>query len=215
MAKKFYLIVSSLFVFFNICVMGTSCNSIHKNNPNIMANNKETVSIDSFAKITEFNPDTLINNALALQNRISSERFFPGITSKQLMYLGGESPAIIFSSMNDKEYLIAFQYEGGTENEFSCFEIGYSNLIEENNHKFSTNYKSFELESGLKLGLSVEELIKIKGNDFVKENGRIIYRLDDYKNSSFLKKYNMPVYFLECSLENNRIVKIKFGFEYP
>jgi len=38
---------------------------------------------------------------------------------------------------------------------------------------------------------------------------------DDYRQSSFLKRYNMPTYFLTCTLTDHVITKIKFGFEQP
>lgn len=222
MAKKLYLMGSSTALILIFLVFSsTSCDTIQSNDKDnkedvaTIEKSSEAVVSDSFQKATEFKPDTLINGILTLHSKNSSERFYPKITSEQLVHFVRESPVYIFSNQDDDEYLLAFQYEGGTENEFSCFEIGYTNDLEKRDEKISTDHKRFELESGLKLGLSTEELIKIKGENYTKEDDKIIYRLNDYKSSKFLKRHNMPAYFLECTLKNDRIDKIKFGFDYP
>ena len=75
-------------------------------------------------------------------------------------------------------------------------------------------------ESGIKIGISKKELLAIKGDDFTNKqvgNQEVLsYKIDDFSSSSFLKKYNMPVYFAEYWFTNDdRLVKYKFGFEYP
>ena len=69
------------------------------------------------------------------------------------------------------------------------------------------------------LGISLANIIKIKGNGFKKEsvNGETIlkYRIEDFATSAFLKQYNMPGYFIELVLKEDKVVKIVFGFDYP
>ncbi|MDT0294908.1 hypothetical protein ACFQ3R_00095 [Mesonia ostreae] len=215
MVKKLSLTVNNIFsiLLFLLCFLGfVSCGT--KESKDTVAK-KEKISLDNpIQQTVNFVPDSTINNVLTLNNSKSSKQFYPEISSSvELIERLRESPVLAFNS-KAKEYLLLYQYEGGVKNEFSCFEIGYiSNLGE--NETINTDYKNFETESGLKLGLSSEELIKIKGASYSKEGNKIVYRMDDYPNSNFLKKYNMPAYFLECTLKNNKINRIKFGFDYP
>lgn len=215
MEKKLSLTGNNNFsiLLFLLCLLGfVSCGT--KESKDTVAQ-KENISLnDPIQQTVSFVPDSTINNVLTLNNSESSKQFYPEISSSvKLIERLRESPVLAFNS-KAKEYLLLYQYEGGVKNEFSCFEIGYvSNLGE--NETINTDYKNFETESGLKLGLSLKELIKIKGKSYTKEGSKIIYRVDDYPNSSFLKRYNMPAYFLECTLQNDRINKIKFGFDYP
>jgi len=57
--------------------------------------------------------------------------------------------------------------------------------------------------------------LKIKGNAYRKEKDTVVYAIEDYASSTFLKRQNSPGYFLKCTFKNNKINTIKFGFEYP
>lgn len=218
MVKKLSPMVNSgaSSLLFLLCILGSiSCgNKQSKGTIESAVVQKHDVSVDSTVKQgVKFKPDSTINDILILNNKESSTKFYPKISSEKLIDSIRESPVLGFNNEIEKEYLLLYQHEGGVRNEFSCFEIGYINELEIN--ITTTDYKYFETESGLKLGLSLDELIKIKGNTYYKEGNKIIYRIDDYPNSNFLKRYNMPTYFLECTLQNGKVNKIKFGFDYP
>lgn len=219
MVKKLYLMGNSLYLIlffsFFLSIVCDTTQSSDKINENVTVIDENDKSINSLQKINGFKPDSLINGILTLNNQGSSKNFYPKMSSEQLVTFLRESPVLIFSNQMKEEYLLAYQYEGGTENEFSCFEIGYMSDLKKSNRITHTDYKRFKLGSGLKLGLSSEELVKIKGDAYEKVENKIIYRINDYHSSNFLKRYNMPAYFLECTLSNNKIVKIKFGFDYP
>jgi len=72
---------------------------------------------------------------------------------------------------------------GGTEmkkNEFYQAEISpYDKKIVPN----PTKYANFSTESGIKLGISKKDLIKIKGNNFVETNHVLRYEISDYEKS--------------------------------
>lgn len=166
-------------------------------------------------------PDTTINSKLYLENYESAEQFYGKNKSFELVERTRESPVAIFLNKSGKEYLLAYQYEGSIEKTFSCFEIGY--VKDEKNlakaKSMQTNEVGFETESGLSLGMSLENLKKIKGNDFETnqlENFVIVkYKIDNPDTSPFLRRYNMPGYFIEVHSKNNLVSKIKFGFDYP
>lgn len=166
-------------------------------------------------------PDTTINKKLFLENYKSLSDFYSNKNSLVLVERLRESPVIIFGNKSNKEYLLAYQYEGNTENAFSCFEIGYfeddKNVSLETFNQTGEN--SFQTESGLRLGLSLNDVIRIKGQEYEQQkSGDYIvlnYKIEDYENSLFLKEYNMPGYFIEIRLKDNIVRKITFGFDYP
>jgi hypothetical protein len=82
-----------------------------------------------------------------------------------------------------------------------------------------TSEENFRTETDIKLGITFEKLKSLKGINYEKaekENQTILtYSNTDFDTSSFLKRYNMPSYFMEFTLEDNKIVRIRFGFDYP
>jgi len=81
-----------------------------------------------------------------------------------------------------------------------------------------TKYDNFMTESGLKLGITLEEITNLKGSDFKvekKPNEEIIRYTIDNPDDPKIKQYEMPPYFMEFYLKDNKVYKIIFGFEYP
>lgn len=165
-------------------------------------------------------PDTSINKKLFLENYKSLSNFCSNKKSLPLVEMLRESPVVIFGNKSEKQYLLAYQYEGSSLNNYSCFEIGYfEDDIDVKLEKFNKIEEvDFHTESGLRLGLSFEEVVQIKGGGYKQQkiSDYIVlnYRIEDYENS-FLKEYNMPGYFIEIKLKNNMVSNIKFGFDYP
>ena len=123
-----------------------------------------------------------------------------------------ELPYVIFTNENKTEILKLYLFYGTKKNEFYQAEISpYDKKIVPN----PTKYANFSTESGIKLGISKKDLIKIKGNNFVETNHVLRYEISDYEKSHFLEKYNMPIYFAEYTFDQDKLSKIYFGFEYP
>ena len=123
-----------------------------------------------------------------------------------------ELPYVIFTNENKTEILKLYLFYGTKKNEFYQAEISpYDKKIVPN----PTKYANFSTESGIKLGISKKDLIKIKGNNFVETNHVLRYEISDYEKSHFLEKYNMPIYFAEYTFDQDKLCKIYFGFEYP
>lgn len=183
---------------------------------------KKTTGNDSTNIITAVTadliaPDSTINNTLKLGNSLSASSFFPH--KIKLLDSIRESPVAVFKNATKDKYLMAYHYEGSSENQFSVFEIGYvkrsapypAHIVRDND---------FITESGVRLGLKRETLLRIKGNDFESDLNSskdtvIRYRIADYQHSPFCKRYNMPGYFYECTFKNGLISLIRFGFYYP
>lgn len=164
-------------------------------------------------------PDTTVNSKIMLSNDESLKEFY----SKEVRTFDRirESPVVVFTNKKNSEYLIAYQYEGGIKNSFDCFEFGYlkddESLVEIS--KFETPEIKFTTESKISLGLNLQEIVNIKGLNYKTEINKnlttVIYRDSDYDNSLFLKKYNMPGYFMEFTLKDDKLIKVKYGFDYP
>ena len=121
-------------------------------------------------------------------------------------------PYAIFTNENKTEILKLYLFYGTKRNEFYQAEISpYDKKTISN----PTKYKNFSTESGIKLGISKKNLIKIKGNNFVETNHVLRYEISDYEKSHFLEKYNLPIYFAEYTFDQDKLSKIYFGFEYP
>lgn len=169
----------------------------------------------------EFQPDTTINKKLVLENHLSSKNFYARIETVDLLERLRTSPVAMFSNASNSEYLLAYQYEGNTNHSFSCFEVGYmKDLKKVDVRKINLlSEKSFKTESGLELGLSLPDVVKLKGIYYKKATNRndvlLTYRINDLATSPFLMKYNMPGYFMEIKIKGDEVVKILFGFDYP
>lgn len=166
-----------------------------------------------------FEPDTTINNKLILRDENSVNIFFKGDIdlipeSKELVF-----PAVYFSNKSRTQYIAAYHYHGDLKNQFSLFEVGYYNELSSGIKLIQTEYDFFMTENKILLGMTKEEIIERKGNEFILIKSEVSeslrYVLSDYPNSPFLKRYNLPVYFAEYNFENDRLVKFSFGFEYP
>ncbi|WP_461533109.1 hypothetical protein [Sinomicrobium sp.] len=182
-----------------------------------LSQNRSVVSEEVYAEIT---PDTTLNQKLFLEDESSFSNFYDKPESPALVEQIRESPVVVFSNQNNSQYLLAYQYEGNTKNTFSCFEIGY--FEDENSlggKSNLTDFPDFKTESGIGLGLSMAEIVQIKGEDYTTEESEgekiVIYTIDDYEKSAFLKRYNMPGYFIRIALKDNAVRRIVFGFEYP
>lgn len=195
------------------CLVLTSCGRTQIKETNNADYVKKESSLDNDFKEITFLPDSTVNNILILNNVESSKKFYSAIYSKKVINFLRESPVIGFTNKEASEYLLLYQYEGGIENAFSCFEIGDTTSVE--NELTTTNYNNFKTESGIMLGMSLDDLIRIKGKSYKKQKNKITYQITDYSSSDFLKKYNMPAYFFECTFDEKKIVKIKYGFDYP
>ena len=106
-----------------------------------------------------------------------------------------------------------------TINSVSQFEVGYSSSLSNSIKKKNSERLSFVTENKISLGLTKKEVIAIKGNKYTEiTNGKvkiIRYVLDNFDNSTFLKRYNMPVYIVEYWIKKGLLVKYRFGFEHP
>jgi len=167
----------------------------------------------------KFSPDTMIGQ-LSLINSNNVDSYLGNDIMSKLTELGEDKalPHATVLSKDKKQKLTVYFHPGSVDKEFSEFKIEYNNERLINNGTIVSDYE-FVTENKIKLGISVGDLKSIKGEpDSLKTNGeRIIYqyRVDDFHFSSFLKKYNMPIYYADYLFSNGYLTEFKFGFEYP
>lgn len=229
MNKK--IVIPSLLILLVVGCKGNLSNSNVAKNDNLVIDSSLSYKNDSILihsknqgleqELKEIMPDSTINKTLLLRNNESLEGFYKNFEAVTLLDEVRESPVAIFSNKDASQYLLVYQYEGDVKNSFSCFEIGYfkNDIKLMKQFNYSTYDNVFATESNLMLGITLEEIVKIKGSSYESKNVNneqiITYRINDYDKSSFLKKYNMPGYFMEFILSNNKVIKIIFGFDYP
>lgn len=165
-----------------------------------------------------FMPDTIINGKFSLRT--------PGLLEELKLILFvkliekiRQSPVAIISNEDQSEYLLLHQFEGDTEDTYSILEISKEEPALKNAIQYHSGEQNFQSESGIKLGLSMADIVKIKGSGYTLEvEGKdtlMRYAITDYDNSVFLKAYNMPSYFLAIKIKNAKAEHVSFGFDYP
>lgn len=178
---------------------------------------KQTDPVDT----SKVQPDTTINKKLILRNARSTGDFFPAESKLFLKEGLRSSPVLTTCNLNGSQYLFAYHFEGDSKNSFSVFEIGYTSALDtvESVSLLKLTEETFRTESGLHLGMGSDDVIRIKGGDFVKteENGitQFYYHFNNYESSAFLQSVEMPGYFIQIFLKKDEVVKVVFGYDYP
>lgn len=218
-------IKSTLKIFMNkllyaiiLCVSLYSCNQKINNKTILESNDIVRKDIDSIKE--EVKVDSTINKILLIRDDESIKKFYSDYENLCYIDIIGH-PYISFINNNATQYLLAYTYEGDIAYSFSSFEIGYIREKEEkqlNSKTVRTKYKDFETESGIRLGMTLSDLVYVKGSDYtIKYNNSdsiIIFNIDE-NNSGFVRRYSMATYVMEYTIKKNKIQKIYFGFEYP
>jgi hypothetical protein len=160
-----------------------------------------------------FKPDTTVGE-IRLLNSINIDKYLGENVMDRLVDEPSYSCSIY--SIDKNQRLTVYFHPGGTKKEFSEFKVDYVEKTSRNN--FVTTDKEFITESKIKLGMTIGDLKAIKGEpDSISKNNtiRFHYKIDDFENSEFLKKYNYPSYYADYEFENGYLIEFRFGFEYP
>lgn len=161
----------------------------------------------------EFKPDTLIGQISLLSSK-NVQSYLGENVMDRLVDNGLPNSSVI--SKDSKQSLKFYFHPGSVKNEFSEFRVNY--VDQKGKDEFVTDEIEFVTESGIKLGITMEEFKAIKGepdsltND---ETSTFHYRIDALKNSEFLRLYNMPIYYADYKFKNGYLTEFRFGFEYP
>lgn len=160
-----------------------------------------------------FIPDTTIAQ-ISLLNSERVDLFLGELVMEQLVDEG--LPKISVMSGDNSQMLTVYFHPGSKIKEFSEFEV--EALKNKELVKLSVEESEFITESGIKLGLTTEELKAIKGEPMEILEAEVTifkYQIDNYENSPFLKRYKMPNYYADYTFEKGVLTKFRFGFGYP
>lgn len=238
MAREFHMLESKKMIYITFLLMIgllISCQSNNKAEFNLKQDNSKS-NIDTVLKadslsnpieskrkliseeLNNFVPDSTINKKLILDDYESLTSFYSDNKDLLTIERVRESPVVIFSDVSGEHYLLAYHYEGSAKNAFDCFEIGYfaDDQLLKGKRVYKTEIDEFITESNICLGMSFEDLISIKGKCYKTEVlNNTTFLTYNVENSSFVKRYNMPGYFMKFLLKDNKVFKITFGFDYP
>ena len=161
--------------------------------------------------------DTTINSKIILRNSISIEKNLGDVMPK--LNSDKDLPDVYFRNKSGTEYLRLVFFPGDVNNTVSLFEVSKADLSSAPLKSYQSVFPYFLTESGIKLGMTISDVVGKKGNQFKKASkGKMIvikYSIDYEDNPKFLAAYNMPLYIAEYTFKNGILVKFIFGFEYP
>ena len=161
----------------------------------------------------KFEPDTTIG-PISLINSENVDTYLGENVMERLVDKGLPNSSVI--SSDSKQRLTFYFHPGRVKKEFSEYKVSY--VQQKDRNEFVTDNKEFVTESGIKLDMTMGEFRSIKGEpDSITKGETTIfhYKIEDFKNSEFLKKYNMPIYYADYNFSNGYLIEFKFGFEYP
>ena len=115
------ILFATFIIFFNFFLL--SCDSSGHNEKLIV---KDILNINNnISTKTSFLPDSTVNLILILNNVRSLNQFIPNTNKIKLTEYLRQSPVIVFLNKNKDEFLLAYQFEGSTKNNFFFFEFGF------------------------------------------------------------------------------------------
>ncbi len=163
----------------------------------------------------QFTPDTTIGQ-ISLINSKNVDTYLGSNIMDKLIDL--DLPQTTILSEDKKQKLTIYFHPGSVRKEFSEFKIEYKGDHPVGKITIVKGDK-FQTENGIELGISIEDLKSIKGEpDTVTTIGEKLnyhYQINDFRNSVFLRRYNMPLYYADYFFTNGYLREFKFGFEYP
>ncbi len=180
--------------------------------------NPEKYEHDGYSELQDtlkpsFKPDTTVGE-IRLINSINIDEYLGENVMDRLVDEPFYNCSVISTDKNQR--LTVYFHPGGVRKEFSEFKVDYVDNSSKN--AFVTKDNEFITESKIKLGITIGDLKAIKGEpDKISKNEttKFHYRVDDFENSEFLKKYNYPSYYADYEFENGYLIEFRFGFEYP
>ncbi len=168
---------------------------------------------------SKFIPDSTVNSILALRSPKTIEKFSSRVLDSLPVnefassFLYEEQPFVLFINSNRTEFLMAIIHEGTYKLYFSEFKIGYlcyDSLINSDIKYIQTPYTSFYTESGLKLGIKIDNVMDVKGSSATYTNDNLCYCYNSIDSEFVI--YGECEYFLRCIIKNDIVVKIEYGY---
>lgn len=123
---------------------------------------------------------------------------------------------IVLVNRGKQQYLRMTHYPGNPAGVMSLFEIGY--LFDLDSCLYYDYDGAFLTNNNVPLGELEDNIVEMQGNPTwieEKDGYRIYCYWEDESNSEYVRENNEYAYFIEYWIKDKRLVKLKFGFEYP
>ncbi len=200
--KYFLTIVLGTLIFISCSEKPSKKSDDKSANSKVVSSSKPDIAVGKISLLSSKNIDEYLGkNSMDRLTKVEESKDIPNLS--------------VLSSDKSQKLTVYF-HPGGKAKEFSEFKVNYNTQSDKYTKPISEN--EFETESKIKLGISIDDLKTIKGepkNTYVGEITTLLYKIDDYKNSKFLKKYNYPSYYAQYKFKDKKLIEFKFGFELP
>ncbi|MBP9990031.1 MAG: hypothetical protein KBT45_01195 [Bacteroidales bacterium] len=123
---------------------------------------------------------------------------------------------IVLVDKGRQQYLRMTHYPGDPMGVMSVFEIGY--LFDLDSCLYYDYDGAFLTNNNVSLGELVDNIVEKQGNPTwieEKDGCRIYCYWEDESNSEYVRENNEYAYFIKYWIKDRKLVKLKFGFEYP
>jgi hypothetical protein len=172
----------------------------------------DKVQFAKYKKNNNFIPDTTVNRSIILDNETSILKVFGDIMDLLLPDTEHEFPRVYFKNKTGTQFLKMILYPGGFNNYFTRFVIGDIAYFPQNEEINNSKFNDFYTESGIHIGISTSDLLKIKGyNCIITSNDNM--QLYIYPIYSDEDDYHWAYYTAYYWFKNDKLVKFEYGFE--
>ncbi len=129
-----------------------------------------------------------------------------------------DMPHVRFVSSNGAQELVLFSHYGAGEDEYGEVEVRKAGIEALVLKDLPTD--TFVSGRGVELGMSRADIISrfgscLKADEKNGDSETIQYQIDNADRDPELKGFNYPVYYAEYEFERGKLVRFRFGFEYP
>jgi hypothetical protein len=129
-----------------------------------------------------------------------------------------DMPHVRFVSSNGAQELVLFSHYGAGEDEYGEIEVRKAGIEALVLKDLPTD--TFVSGRGVELGMSRADIISrfgscLKADEKSGDGETIQYQIDNADRDPDLKAFNYPVYYAEYEFERGKLVRFRFGFEYP
>jgi hypothetical protein len=159
------------------------------------------------------NPDTSIHNVILCD--INSSLSVLG-NHWELIEDNIDMPHQNFSNAHGTQFLRCFFHYGDGRYAYSEFEVSY--LCNEPKMEALSDAE-FISGNNIRLGMPRDSVVAAIGNcylsDTVNHNPVLRYIADDFLHNAFLQHWNYPKYYAHYEFKEEKLIRFRFGFEYP
>lgn len=141
------------------------------------------------------------------------------IVNTDIVSIFGGVPYMLFFNVDNSEFLFATPYYGTCARCFLAYYIGNTRNIVTKDFKYiKTKEQTFHTESGIHLGMSIEEVIDIKGNVFHTKNNMFTYYFisraanNDVDMMEYYKDNDMGDMFMTIVSDDGIVTGIALGY---